>query len=221
MEAPSADDAPDLWGDDDIAKIVQSAARRARGRFSGYISLEDTIQEGWLAVYTTKKLAEWQGQGQEGRNRLYRLVLKSCALYGHREKAAKIGYKYGDLFFYGIMVMRKILPAVLDSYEDQDPYEDFSDRSLWMDVNVALATLTEAEYQIIWWAFHGDPEESEGYANVAGHLGLSADAARQRVNRILRRMQDTLGGENPAPRRYRRSNAQALAETRSAWEGEG
>lgn len=209
------------WGGDDITKIVYSAARQVRGRFSHYVEFEDLHQEAWLSVYDTGKLAEWQSQGEPGKGRLRRHVTKSCSLYAQNAKAAKLGYRASDLFYYSLPLFRTMIVRILETLGQDDAYDAFPDRAVWMDVETALLTLSDSDYQIIWWAFKGDLDEEEGYANVAGHLGLTSDAARQRVNRILRRMQSSLGGENPAPRRRSRSNTQSLAELRAQWDGEG
>lgn len=220
MEAQCVESEP--WGEDDITRIVYSGARRIRGRFSNYVELDDLIQEAWLCVYSSPKmLAEWQTQGQAGKGRLTRAVMKACALYAQKAKAAKLGYRHTDLFYYGPKLFRHMISLILESLGQEDAYSSFPDRAIWLDVETALLTLSDSDYQIIWWAFKGDLDEEEGYSNVASHLGLTSDAARQRVNRILRRMQTTLGGENPAPRRKTRSNAQSLAELRAQWEGEG
>lgn len=220
MQVTSVENAP--WGEDDISKLVYSAARQVRSRFSSYVELEDLLQEAWAAVLTTSKLAEWQSQGENGRNRLRRHLLKACSMYAQKNKAAKLGYRHTDLFYYSPHLLRHIISLILESIGDErEIYENFPDRAVWVDVESALLTLTDAEYQIVWWAFKGDLDEEEGYELVGSRLGISADAARKRVNRILRRIQDHLGGENPAPRRKSKTNAAAMAETRNAWEGEG
>lgn len=180
------------------------------------------MQEAWLAVHSTSMMEEWQSQGEAGRGRLRRHLLKACSLYAQKNKAAKLGYRHTDLFYYSPGLLRHIISLILESIGDErEIYEGFPDRALWIDVESSLLTLSDADYQIIWWAFKGDLDEEEGYELVGSRLGISADAARKRVNRILRRMQDRLGGENPAPRRKSRTNAAAMAETRNAWEGEG
>lgn len=205
---------------DEVERVATSAARKARNRFYGYVELEDMLQEARLALHQNKrKVHEWIDAGDS--KRLFRYIHKQCALYGHKEKAAAVGYRMEDLFFYSIKTLRLVIPTVLEAWSgDQDALTDFSDPSLLVDVQTALQGLTEADYQIVCWAFQGDPEEEAGYALVADRLGITAGAARQRVTRILRRMQETLGGENPVPRRRARSNAASIAETHSAWNGE-
>ncbi len=206
--------------EEEAQKVIQSAARKARNRFYGYVSLEDMIQEAWTAFCALPAVVHHMSNGDS--DRLFRLIYKHCALYGHREKAAALGYRVEDLFFYNKGLLRELIPPILESWTSADSYEDvYSDRAAWLDVNSALQALSGSDFQIIWWAFKGDPDEGSGYACVADHLGITPDAARQRVDRILNRMRDSLGGESPYPSRRRRSNAAAQAETRNQWDGEG
>lgn len=224
MQAPCVSDEEDAspWGEEDVSRLVYSAASQVRGRFSGYVELEDLIQEAWLAVYATSKMADWQSQGEQGKHRLRRHLLKACSLHAQKNKAARLGYRHIDLFYYSPGLLRHMVSDILESIGDErEIYEGFPDRALWMDVESALLTVTDADYQILWWAFKGDLDEEEGYALVGERLGISADAARKRVNRVLRRLQDHLGGENPVPRRKSKTNAASMAETRNAWEGQG
>lgn len=212
------------WSDDDVAQVVLTSARHALRRFKGYTTLDDLVQEAWLHVYSRPaKLEEWKGQGELGKRRLGNALVNACALYGHKEKAAALGFKVQDLFFYGLTTLRHVVPLILENglRSDASVYADFPDREVWMDVCNALNELSESDYQIIWWMFRGDPEEGCGYATVSGKLGITESGARKRVDRILRRMQTYLGGPNAVPRRTRKSNAQAMAETRSVWDGQG
>jgi DNA-directed RNA polymerase specialized sigma24 family protein len=222
MQPQSVDEEVEPWGDEDVSRILYSAAKQVRNRFYHYVEFEDLIQEAWMAVYATSKLAEWQSQGDPGRGRLRRHLLKACSLYAQKNKAARLGYRHTDLFYYSPGLLRHIVSLILDSIGDErEIYENFPDRAVWMDVESALLTLPDSDYQILWWAFKGDLDEEEGHVLVGERLGISTDAARKRVDRVLRRLQNHLGGENPSPRRKSKTNAAAMAETRNAWEGEG
>lgn len=224
MASESTQPTSDEWGEDDLAQIVTASARRALRRFAGYTTIADLTQEAWLHIYSRPaKLEEWKGQGLEGKRRLGNALVNACALYAHKEKAAALGFRLQDLYFYELPTLKYLVALVLANGLDSsaDVYADYADREQWLDVCNALNALSEADYQIIWWMYHGDAEGGCGHGAVGAKLGISEDAARKRVNRILRKMQDSVGGENPMPRRARKSNAQALAETRSAWDGEG
>lgn len=204
----------------DVDRIKRAAARQARNKFYGYVDLEDMTQEAEAALLSGKaKVTQYMNQGDKVR--LFSMVYKACDRYGQKQKAAAIGYRTEDLFFYSIKVLRNVIPVVLESWSgDVDARGDVPDTALWLDISEALRGLSEAEYQIIWWAFKGDPDQEAGTQNVADRLGISHSAARGRIDRLLRRIQDSLGGESPHPRRKARSNAASMAETREAWNGE-
>lgn len=197
-----------------MQRTIQSAARKAADSFYGYVPFEDMLQQAHLSTLEhPRKFQDLVDTGDA--KRLYGMVYKDCSLYGQRQKAAALGYRLEDLYFYSKKALRAALPLVLES-------EASHDVEALMDVSRALDGLSGADWQMIWWAFKGDPEEEAGYENVAAHLAITVSAARGRVDRVLGRLQEALGGQNPSPRRaHRVSNSSALAETRSAWDGEG
>lgn len=209
---------PEPLSPDRVARTISSAARKAASSFYGYVPVEDMVQQGHLA--TLEHPRKYQRHVDEGDvKRLYGMVYKACSLYGQKQKASALGYRTEDLYFYSLKTLRRVLPLVLEGLETPESY---TESDAFMDITRALESLSGAEWQLVWWAFHGDPEEEAGYANVAAHLSLTVGAARGRVDRVLRRLQELLGGENPSPRRpHRSSNAAALAETRQVWDGEG
>lgn len=207
--------------DEEVERALNSAAGKVRSRFYNYCELDDLKQQGRLAKLENpnkfRRLAEagnYLGTWQE-----FNRVL---SIYANKEKAARTGYKADDLFFYNKRMLRELIPAILNSWQTGDEFEyEYSDRAAWMDVEQGLQALSASDYQIICWAFLDDPEEEAGNANVGLHLGITSDAARQRVNRVLDHIRETLGGENPYSRRKAMSNAASQAQTRNQWDGEG
>lgn len=201
--------------DEDVLKAKQSAVRSVRNKFFGYADWEDLMQVAELALLETPlkfaRLIEsgnYMGVWQE--------INRKCTQYAHKQKAAALGYRPEDLFFYSKKVLREIIPVILESWESGDLYEfEYSDRALWVDVDRALRKLSPAELQVIRWAFQDDED------TVAAKLGLSVGAASMRVSRLLDKIREGLGGENPAPRRRSLSNAASMALTRNQWDGEG
>ncbi|HET7640134.1 MAG TPA: hypothetical protein VFK47_15515 [Ktedonobacteraceae bacterium] len=221
MVAVSVDSEVQSLTDEDINRALNGAATKVRSRFYGYVELDDLKQQGRLArlehPIKFRRLAEsgnYLGTWQE-----FNRVMSA---YANKERAAKTGYKAEDLFFYNKRLLRELIPAILNSWQTGNEFEhEYHDRSAWMDVESGLQALTASDYQIICWAFLDDPGEEAGYANVGAHLGITSDAARQRVNRILDHIRETLGGPNPFTRRRAVSNAAAMAKTRNQWDGEG
>jgi hypothetical protein len=206
---------------EEVERALNSAAAKVRSRFYNYVEMEDLRQQGRLAELENptkfRRLAEagnYLGTWQE-----FNRVLSG---YAYKEKAARTGYKADDLFFYNKRMLRELIPAILNSWQTGDEFEyEYSDRAAWLDVEQGLQALSVSDYQIICWAFLDDPEEEAGNANVGAHLGITSDAARQRINRVLDRIRETLGGENPFTRRRAMSNAAAQSQTRTQWNGEG
>jgi hypothetical protein len=200
---------------EDILKAKQSAVRSVRNKFYGYAEWEDLMQVAELALLETpQKFARLAEAGNY--TGVWQEFNRKCAQYAQKQKAAALGYRPEDLFFYSKKVLREIIPVILESWESGDLYEfEYSDRALWMDVDRGLRTLSPADLQIIRWAFTDDED------TVAVKLGLSAGAASMRVSRLLDKIREGLGGENPAPRRRSLSNAASQAMTRNQWDGEG
>lgn len=198
-----------------VQSTLQSTAKYVRNKFYGYTELEDILQVLRLdMIEHPKKYSRLVAQGNS--YFLAQEFTRVGSRYAIKDKAAALGYRPEDLFFYSKKVLREIIPVILESWESGDLYEfEYTDRALWMDVDRALKALTASELQIIRWAFQGDDD------TVADRLGISEGAASMRVSRLLDKIREGLGGENPAPRRRSFSNAASQAMTRNTWDGEG
>jgi hypothetical protein len=215
MEQPYDDVEPAPLTDEDILKAKQSAVRSVRNKFFGYAEWEDLMQVAELALLETpQKFSRLAEAGNY--TGIWQAFNRKCTQYAHKQKAAALGYRPEDLFFYSKRVLREIIPVILESWESGDLYEfEYTDRALWVDVDRALKQMSASDLQIIRWAFTDDED------TVAAKLGLSPGAASMRVSRLLDKIREGLGGENPAPRRRSLSNAASQAATRNAWDGEG
>lgn len=200
---------------EDISAAKTSAVRKVRSQFWGFVEWDDLMQVAELALLETpQKFARLAEAGNY--TGVWQEFNRKCTQYAHKQKAAALGYRPEDLFFYSKKVLREIIPVILESWESGDLYEfEYTDRALWVDVDRALKALTASELQIIRWAFQGDDD------TVADRLGISEGAASMRVSRLLDKIREGLGGENPAPRRRSLSNAASQAMTRNQWDGEG
>lgn len=220
MAQPSDSEKPPLT-EDEIAKAVSLAAKQGMAGLHGYVEKQDLMQICWLDLLEhPKKYNRYTSKGNF--SGLVKELVRTSGAYGHKEKAARLGYKTDDLFFYSVNLLREVIPAVLESWSTGESFEhEYRDRAIWMDVETGLKLLSESDYQIICWCFFTDPGEEVGYQNVASRLSIGTEAARQRVNRILGRVRTHIGGENPFDHRRVRSNASAMAELRNQWDGEG
>jgi hypothetical protein len=201
--------------EEDILKAKQSAVRSVRNKFFGYAEWEDLMQVAELALLETpQKFAKMADVGNY--TGVWQEFNRKCTQYAHKQKAAALGYRPEDLFFYSKKVLREIIPVILESWVSGDLYEfEYTDRALWVDVDRALKQMSASDLQIVRWAFTDDED------TVAEKLGLSVGAASMRVSRLLDKIRENLGGENPTPRRRSLSNAASQAMTRNQWDGEG
>lgn len=198
-----------------VLSTMQSTARQVRNKFYGYTDLEDVLQVMRLDMLEhPRKYDKLVANGNA--YFLSQEFSRVGSRYAMKDKAAALGFRPEDLFFYSKKVLREIIPVILESWESGDLYEfEYTDRALWVDVDRGLRKLSPAELQVIRWAFHGDEN------TVATKLGISESAAAMRVSRLLDKIREDLGGENPTPRRRSFSNAAAQAQTRNQWDGEG
>lgn len=194
---------------------MQSSARYVRNKFYGYTELEDVLQVLRLNMLEhPNKYNKLINAGSA--DFLSKEFIRVGSRYAMKDKAAALGFKPEDLFFYSKKVLREIIPVILESWQSGDLYEfEYTDRALWVDVDRGLRKLSASELQIIRWAFQDDED------TVALKLGISEGAASMRVSRLLDKIREGLGGENPAPRRRSLSNAASQAMTRNQWDGEG
>lgn len=198
-----------------VQSTMQSTAKYVRNKFFGYTELEDILQVLRMDMLEhPKKYARLIDGGNS--YFLSQEFTRVGSRYAMRDKAAALGYRPEDLFFYSKKVLREIIPVILESWDSGDLYEfEYTDRALWVDVDRALKQLSASDLQVIRWAFTDDED------TVAAKLGLSTGAASMRVSRLLDKIREDLGGENPAPRRKSLSNAASQAQTRNQWDGEG
>lgn len=202
-------------GEANVQSIMQSSAKYVRNRFYGYTELADILQV--LRLDMLEHPIKYNKLINAGSaDFLSKEFIRVGSRYAMKDKAAALGFKPEDLFFYSKKVLREIIPVILESWDSGDLYEfEYTDRALWVDVDRALKALTASELQIIRWAFQHDDD------TVAVKLGISEGAASMRVSRLLDKIREGLGGENPAPRRRSLSNAASQAMTRNQWDGEG
>jgi hypothetical protein len=214
MDQPYDNEHPPLTAED-VSSIMQSSAKYVRNRFYGYTELSDVLQVLKLDMLEhPTKYSKLTAKGSA--DFLSKEFIRVGSRYAMKDKAAALGFKPEDLFFYSKKALREMIPVILESWDSGDLYEfEYTDRALWIDIDRALKALSASDLQIIRWAFTDDED------TVAVKLGLTEGAASMRVSRLLDKIREDLGGENPTPRRKSLSNAASQAVTRNQWDGEG
>lgn len=194
---------------DEYNDLVQTLASEYSRKYS-MIERDDIGQELWVwFVGHPRKYKEWSALEQKDRDKLIAKSLRNAALkYCEREKAKKVGYDTGDLYYYDVSVVEAFLPTIIaESYEMPSKIKDLgnsvkagevSDGMNWLilrsDIATAYYRLAEAKQNILRLRFS---VEQPDWATLAKDMDSTPDGARMKVQRALNSLVKNLGGWRP------------------------
>lgn len=221
-------------------QILVNVATKHQRSYS-MVELEDLKQELRLSVFENvdryedlldprQETAEYKKSCERVRKDLRNAAEKFC----RKEKAAKAGYETHDEQFYGIGMLRKLLPAFLDNGLTEHPPADreqsvtkggglASERGNWQammsDLDYAYTRLSQYDQHVIR-RYYSEPDSVKAQ-QIAYELGMTEDQLHGKLRRAIARLQRSLGGsdiwkQGPGSRKAV-SNARAQAETRNAY----
>lgn len=189
--------------------LVQTLASEYARKYS-MIERDDIGQELWVwFVGHPRKYKEWSALEQKDRDKLIAKSLRNAALkYCEKEKAKKVGYDTGDLYYYDVSVVEAFLPTIIaESYEMPSKIKDLgnsvkagdvSDGMNWLvlrsDIAAAYYKLPEAKQNILRLRFS---VEQPDWATLAKDMDSTPDGARMKVQRSLNSLVKNLGGWRP------------------------
>lgn len=198
----------------DFNVVIYSNAHSLHRQFP-MIEWDDIVsfQYLWWCKYPRKvtrylELAEVsEEEGKIGRRKLARALRNAALVECHKEKAKILGYDTDDLFFYSTGALKELLPRVYDrdswAHRAQEidamprgkgPVSDGNNLiAALVDVDCALDKLPTGQRALLEASYRdGISDEDLGHAH-----GITADAARMRVNRAVQKLQEKLGGAKP------------------------
>ena len=220
---------PDDLYDEKMMRACARAAKRVAVVNRRYVDYGDVLQELYVWVAKNAKyILEWREQGQHGTNKLHVALYRAGHAYASKERARKTGAKMGDFFWYTPAVIEDLLPDVWE-YSSWDasnqveadmprgkskPGEGGNRRAMMIDLSYAITTLSVDEQRVLRDRYYTYPDMPTD--TLAYKYNLTADGFRKKVDRIIGKLVDRLGGEPPfwTGGRRARSNASAQAETR-------
>lgn len=110
----------------EAAKLVRTISSDAAKQYERWADFDDIHQEVYVYYCThQKQLEKWRDN--DDAFRLKRALYGAAKQYCEREKAAKSGYEFEDLFWYEPVMLASLMPLVLNSGwdglsgEDADP----------------------------------------------------------------------------------------------------
>ena len=206
-----------------VAEVRQATAtaRRVARLSRGLVEVEDVQQE--LLTWMWENLEKVTAWREEDRGGLLQTVLYRRGLsYVDRERLQRTGSKSGDLTYYTPAMIREGLEQVFDPESwlpvndptndrgQSRPSEGNNRLAMLCDVSSAVASLPEEDQKRLRIVF----QAMVPYEVLAVHWETTEDGARKRIDRLISKLVDRLGGPPPwfTPSRVIRSNASAVAE---------
>lgn len=214
----------DKFFDDRTLRMASTASRRVATIGRGLVEQADVLAHLYLWMWENRdRWDRWLAE--EKPDGFFRGVLYRQGLdYLAKERQLRTGSERSDFTYYNRGLVKELLPDVWDhdawlpaadpsaGRGASRPSEGNNRLAMLSDVSTAVFALSETDRASLQdlYADGGMPIE------VAAELwGLTTDAARKKVDRIVDKVIDRLGG--PAPwfyeKRRVRSNAAAQAET--------
>jgi hypothetical protein len=187
-----------------VSAIASEFARKYK-----MVEASDLRQELWIWFLThPNKVKHWEDtlNHKQATKLVARSLRNASKDYCQKEKAATLGYRVEDNYYYDKELLEAILPAVLtgdrnapstDNLSFTNTKKVASEGNNWFamcaDVEKALGKLVKEQYWIINLCY-GLGMDS---AAVSVEMDISQDAVRMRKNRALNNLLNILGGERP------------------------
>ena len=183
-----------------VANIAYEFSRKFQ-----MVEVNDIRQELWVwFLEHPNKVKTWESlDGKQATKLIARSLRNAAKDYCQKEKAARVGYRVEDNYYYDKELVEMLLPAVLrgdmvapalTEMGYQSTKKVASEGGNWFamvgDINRALYKLASEQYYVLCLRF----QEGNDNATMATELEISEDAARMRVNRAINSLIRILGG---------------------------
>lgn len=192
----------------DVVELVSIVSRSLDRKFAPHVDMEDVRQHLYEAAWKRRsKITEYLSSEDRrgGWAAAVAAIARSGETFCRKAKAERLGYRVSDEFFYDKTLVsemvRFLYTGVVERKEDLEN-ETKRPRSLaeggninvmMADVSAALDSLPDEDRFLVT-AYYGEEVESK---ELASPLGVTRQAIEARVERILGRMVNHLGGISP------------------------
>ena len=213
--------------DEGVMRACARAAKKVTVVNKRYVDYGDVLQEMYVWVAkNVKYVHEWRGQDQHGMNKLGVALFRHGHGYVARERARRTGGSTSDFFYYTPAVIEELLPDVW-SYSQWEasnqvepdmprgksaPAEGGNRRAMMIDVAYSVGTLSADDQRLLRDRYWDHPAMPAG--QLAAMWNLTEDGLRKKLDRVLAKLVDRLGGEPPMWRNSRKAVSNAAAQSK-------
>lgn len=197
--------------DDVFSDKVMRACRRNANRVAkvnrSYVDSDDVMGEMFLWVAShDKKVQQWIDDGRKGMSKLNTALFRAGHRYVNKQRAEAIGGQLSDMYWYSIPVLEELLedvwvytdwlptPSLDNNRSQSSPSEGNNRTAMLVDVAFAVSTLPKEDQDLL------RDRYCDGGAYIdaiASKLEEGPDAVRKRIDRLLNKLIEKLGGEPP------------------------
>lgn len=221
-----------------VAKTITRAARKTYKVQRGYAEYDDLMQEGWLWVAeNTERVEQWLADDDTPNQRLagsllYGAVRPRMHRYAMKQRYLNDGTRPRDYHFYNKATVEEMLPDVLDgaigarsSSDLQETFitstraanEGWEREATVADIQSGIAALELEDRKLLFSRFADGGMSTEV---LATQLGITRRSVQRKIDGIIGKLINHLGGTDPTVRRRARSNSSAQVATRRQEAGE-
>lgn len=202
-------DWPEGVNQDDVLELIDAVAGSVFRKYRKYVTVDDLRQEMRLHAWKRRsKFAEYLTREDEGKRRageaaFMKAMHRVGESYARREKARQDGYDPTDEFFYTNTLVEAVIAAQLhgtlltplsnERRSPTDPAEGGNQIIMMIDVSDAISRLEPAAQTLLREVFGLQIPITD----IAAREGVTQQAIRGRVDRAMRRILWSLGGDNP------------------------
>jgi len=195
----------------DVHDICAAVAASLSKRYRRYVEVPDVRQELLMWAWRKReKVAEYLdrepgGARRQGEAALMKALSRVGERYCRRQKAAAVGYKTRDEYFYNRVLLEDLIAveaggmsSLAGQTDDrvrgtQDPSEGGNTQAMLADLQSALAKLDPDSFALVMMAY-GDAVPTRVLAET---FGVTRQAIEQRLDRAMSKLLQNLGGESP------------------------
>lgn len=187
-----------------LTPAVKRAAGIAKSNFPAHHDIADVEQDIWVWIMQNKNTVTRVLTEENYETVLNTYLVRAGQTSLKTEDAQVYGYDEEDVFNYSLELIKSILEVVFE-YEDwqsfavaaqdgmprskSEPATSGNNLASYADVSRAITSLSEDQYNTLVWRY----KYHQTFVQIGEHVGITRQAARERVESAVKAIQKHLG----------------------------